>query len=152
MRGVMTYYENQIGWLNIGFMLFFLFLFLVLFIFQIGDNPIPLTAVLFIILTFITVLLLFFRLSVSVTKELIVVKFGVGIIKKSFKISDVAEVKKVRTKWYHGWGIKSIKNGWLYNIHGLDALELTFKNSKKRILIGTKPQSNLEREVNKMLS
>ncbi len=39
-------------------------------------------------------------------------------------------------RWYYGWGIRLTPQGWLWNVAGLDAVELTFSNGKK-FRIGT---------------
>jgi hypothetical protein len=36
----------------------------------------------------------------------------------------------VRNRWYYGWGIRITPRGWLYNVSGLDAVELALKNGK----------------------
>ena len=59
--------------------------------------------------------------------------------------------KKVRNKWYYGWGIRFMGNVTLYNIHGLDAVELTFKNKESIVRIGTKPNSKLDSEIKKRI-
>ena len=147
----MNYREDQLGWNFIIILSVFMFVILTLHIFQIGNNPLPLTiAIVFIVFTLILTLL-FFRLSVIVNKDYIKIRFGIGLIRKKFNISDISEVKKVRTKWYNGWGIRYVRNGWLYNIQGFNAVELMYKNRKKRVLIGTKPNSNLEREIKRAL-
>jgi len=42
----------------------------------------------------------------------------------------------VRNKWWWGWGIRRIHDGWLYNVSGLNAVELVMGNGKK-FRIGT---------------
>ncbi len=79
----------------------------------------------------------FFRsLTVEVNDEEIRLQFGDGLIKKSFLLSDLSSVKAVKTTPLQGWGIRWIGSGWLYNIYGLDAVEICFSNGK-RTLIGT---------------
>jgi len=51
-------------------------------------------------------------------------------------LSQVQNAAVVRNKWYYGWGIRLTPGGWLWNVSGLDAVELTFKNGKK-FRIGT---------------
>jgi len=36
----------------------------------------------------------------------------------------------VRNQWWWGWGIRLIPGGWLYNVSGLDAVELKMKNGR----------------------
>lgn len=79
---------------------------------------------------------LFRSLTVCVGKEDISLAFGLGIIRKRFRIEDIESSRVVRNRWYYGLGIRKIQNGWLYNVSGLDAVELQMKNGR-RFRIGT---------------
>src|SRR5436853_401237 len=67
-------------------------------------------------------------LTVEVDDKKVNLRFGDGLIKKSFALSDVSAAQTTRTRPLQGWGIHWIGSGWLYNIYGLDAVELVFKN------------------------
>lgn len=56
--------------------------------------------------------------------------FGPGLIRKSFMVADIEHTVIVRTHWYNGWGIKLIRGGWLYNVSGLDAVQISMRNGK----------------------
>lgn len=79
---------------------------------------------------------LFHSLNVRVTCNDISISFGAGLIHKEFMIGDVENATIVRTRWYHGWGIKKIWGGWLYNVSGFDAVQLTMRDGKI-VQIGT---------------
>ena len=83
-----------------------------------------------VIVVLVVVACLFFSLTVSVSGEAISIRFGVGLIRKSFRIRDVRDVRAVRNRWYYGWGIRYTPHGWLYNVSGLDAVELELKNGR----------------------
>ncbi len=70
-------------------------------------------------------------LNVRVNAEAVSFAFGVGLIRKTIPFSDIESAAAVRNHWYNGWGIRLIRGGWLYNVAGLDAVELTHKNGKK---------------------
>jgi len=74
--------------------------------------------------------LLFNGLTVSVSQKDIIIKFGYGLIKKRIKKEDINHAKIVRNKVIYGWGIRLTPHGWLWNIQGLDAIELSLKNGK----------------------
>jgi hypothetical protein len=82
------------------------------------------------------VLLLFHSLTVEVTDETVHVYFGAGLASFDFALRDIATVVAVRNPWYYGWGIRITPYGWLYNVSGLDAVELGLR-SGKRVRIGT---------------
>ena len=83
----------------------------------------------------------------SVDNEKIRISYGIGLIKKTIDIHNIERIEIVRNKWYYGLGIRIIKNGWLYNIQGLNAIELKLKNSKSIIRIGTVDNKKLKKEI-----
>lgn len=147
----MNYKEEQVGWLIVGFLPFFILLIFLFYILEIGDNPIPLSLTIVFIFLAIISLLLFYKLTITIDDDYVKIVFGIGLIRKKVPIKDIAAVKRTRTKWYNGWGIRYVRKGTLYNIHGFQAIELTFKNSPRRILIGTKSNSKLENEIQKRI-
>jgi hypothetical protein len=47
----------------------------------------------------------------------------------------------VRNRWWWGWGIRRIGRGqWLFNVSGLDAVELSMKNGKTYRIGTDEPQ------------
>jgi len=42
----------------------------------------------------------------------------------------VTAVRQVRNHWYYGFGIRKVPNGWMYNVSGLDAVELHLTSGK----------------------
>jgi len=147
----MEYKEEQIGWIINSSLLFVIFFMLTLYLLEIGKQPMPLFILLIFILLFFIILLLFYKLSVTVNKQEIVVSFGIGLIRKKVKLENIKSVKKVKNKWYNGYGIRYIRNGWLYNIQGFSAIELSFKDRNSVFRIGTKDNSRLLTEINNRL-
>lgn len=74
--------------------------------------------------------ILFPSLTVIVDNDYIRIRFGLGPIKKIFKLEDVKSCAVVRNKWWYGWGIRWFPKGLLFNISGLDAVELLMNNGK----------------------
>lgn len=99
-------------------------------------------------IAFILLLLaiLFGSLSVKVDTDEIVLWFGPGLIKKRLQVSDIQAVRSVRNRWYYGWGIRLTPHGWLYNVSGLDAVELEYHNGKK-FRIGSDDVKNLRATI-----
>ena len=87
---------------------------------------------------------LFNGLTVSVSKKNIVLKFGCGLIKKTIEREGITDVKIVRNKAIYGWGIRLTPHGWLWNIHGLDAIELSLQNGKTFRVGTNEPKALLE--------
>ncbi len=79
---------------------------------------------------------LFSSLTVTVDEGAVEVRFGPGPFRKRWPLSDFVSVGVVRNKWWYGWGIRLVPRGWLYNVSGLDAVELT-RRSGRVLRIGT---------------
>jgi hypothetical protein len=89
----------------------------------------------------------FRSLTVEVDDDEIRLQFGDGPIRKSIALADVTGVKTTRTSPLSGWGMRFIGGGWLYNIYGLDAVELSLAGGK-RVLVGTDEPDILAAAIN----
>lgn len=96
------------------------------------DAVIPLSVMLVLAMA----LLLFFSLTVSVSSEAVCLRYGIGWIHKRFAVADIEGATVVRNRWWYGWGVKLTPHGWLYNVSGLDAVELQLASGRK-VRIGT---------------
>jgi hypothetical protein len=105
-------------------------------------------------LTFLAVLgataVAFRSVTVTVDDKRVSLSFGPGLIKKSFQLVDIASARAMRTTPLQGWGIHWTGVGWLYNVYGLDAVELCFKNGK-HVFIGTDEPEKLATFINESL-
>jgi len=91
---------------------------------------------------FVGVGVLFSSLTVSVDSQTLRWHFGPGFWRKSVPLAEIAGVEAVRNRWWYGWGIRAIPEGWLYNVSGLDAVEISLTNGR-RIRIGTDEPARL---------
>ena len=99
------------------------------------------TAASAVVTLLIVVALLFCTLTVSVRGGEIECRFGPGLISKHIPLGAVQGARPVRTEWYQGWGIRLTSGGWLFNVSGLDAVEVELVDGK-RIRIGSdEPQA-----------
>jgi len=89
---------------------------------------------------------LFGSLTVIVGEGAVEIRFGPGLIRKRWALDDFASVAVVRNKWYYGLGIHLVPKGWLYNVSGLDAVELVRKNGRV-LRIGTDEPAALEQAL-----
>lgn len=76
-------------------------------------------------------LLLFYGLTIEIDEEAVVARFGLGLIRKRFPLARIQGVRTVRNKWWYGFGIRLTPHGWMFNISGLDAVELELEGGKK---------------------
>ena len=76
------------------------------------------------------ILALFHNLTVEIDAEHLRISFGIGLIRKRFPLDQIDTCQPVRNSWLYGWGIRLTPRGWLYNVSGLDAVELKMKSGK----------------------
>ncbi len=96
--------------------------------------------------------LLFYQLTVKVDRENVSIVFGVGIIRRKWKIGTIEKAEAVRNTVMHGWGIHFSLNTTIYNVSGFDAVELTFRNSKRKVRIGTAEAVKLADSINRQVN
>ena len=96
-----------------------------------GDDE-PWADVLIVLLVVLITALVFWfsRLTVTVRGGVVAAEFGWGWPRKAVELAKVSDVRKVRNHWYYGFGIRKVPNGWMYNVSGLDAVELQFLTGK----------------------
>ncbi len=94
--------------------------------------PAPLLPVLCIVT--LAVLIGFSSLSIQLTADYLVVRFGIGPFRKAVALQDVVAAEVVRTRWYQGWGVHWTRRGMLYNVAGFDAVRLRLTGGKAMII------------------
>lgn len=92
----------------------------------------------------------FTALTVRVDAVAVSVRYGVGWLGFSFPMEEIRTVETVRNPWYWGWGIRLTPRGWLFNLGGLDAVELTFA-SGRRVRIGSEDPEGLAAAIQEQL-
>ena len=78
----------------------------------------------------------FNRLTVTVGDGAVAVRFGLGWPSRRIPFDQITAAAPVRSKWWYGWGIRWIPGGVLFNVWGLDAVELQLA-SGRRFWIGS---------------
>ena len=73
--------------------------------------------------------------------------FGIGVFGKSFATKEVRRASIVRNHWYYGWGIRYTPHGWLFNVAGLNAVEIELHTGRK-YRIGTDQPQQLHDAIN----
>ena len=140
----MNYKHKQIGYLIIA-----IFLIVELWIWIGYKILVSLDYIAFILGSCVVLvpLALFYFLTVEIKEGFLHVRFGIGLIRKKFKLLDIVAVNVITNKWYYGWGIRMLENGWLYNVSGLDAVEIKMNNGKI-YRIGTDESEKLQAAIN----
>ena len=102
----------------------------------------PILGVVFLVLVIMAVL--FCSLTVQIREGWLECHFGIGVIRKKIAVADIVGARQVRNRWYYGWGIRMTPAGWMFNVSGLDAVEIELA-SGKRFRVGTdRPQDLLQ--------
>ena len=139
------YKHTQIGWLMIILFGIAIFINGVLGICYLGWFAIvP-------IIAFAICLSLFISLTVIVDDDSIEIKFGIGLIRKRFGIEMVELCRAVKNNWWYGWGIRKGSKMRLFNVSGLDAVELSMKDGKI-YRIGTDEPEKLSEFIEKKIN
>ena len=152
-----SYKHTQIGYLMIIVTLAVLVLFAWIQITARAEPPsyysgtnFAITAIMALILFILTS---FTTLTTSIDENYIRIKFGYGIFRKKFLLSEIASAKQVKNHWYYGWGIRFWlwPKMWIYNVSGFDAVEIVMRNGKI-YRIGTDTPSELEMAIKQAIS
>jgi hypothetical protein len=69
----------------------------------------------------------FSSLTIEVTDDELTASFGPGWRIKRVPLDDIEAVSVVRNPWYWGWGIRMTPRGTLYNVSGVDAVEVRMR-------------------------
>lgn len=86
----------------------------------------------------------FSTLTVVTDDDGIEVRFGPGpLVHRRIRWSQIRSSHTVRNSWLSGFGIRWIGAGWMYNVSGLDAVELKLANGR-RFRIGTDDPAGLD--------
>ncbi len=90
-----------------------------------------------VLICLVLVLGMFSSLTVEVKSNTITCHFGLGLIRRTFALSDIQSIHKVHNPWYAGWGIRWRPGRYvLWNVSGFQAVELELKDGN-RFRIGT---------------
>jgi len=84
---------------------------------------------------------IFSVLTIEVTPSQLQWHFGLGVWKVYCPRADIASAVAVRNKWWYGFGAHHTSRGWLYNVGGLDAVEVALKDGTTFRLGTDEPQA-----------
>jgi hypothetical protein len=79
-------------------------------------------------------------LTVEVGQGAVRLHFGHGVVRREFRVGQIRRVAVVRNRWYTGWGIHRLQSGWLYNVSGLDAVEIELGSGEVNRIGTDEPQ------------
>jgi hypothetical protein len=95
--------------------------------------------------------LLLYKIVIEIDENKISFKFGIGLFGRSYLISDIISCTSVSCSLLNEVGIRKTANGWLYNIAGVNAIELRFEDTKSVIRIGINKSSEIASLVSDLI-
>ena len=143
------YKHTQIGWIVIVCLLSAIAL--ITFIYFLNTDVTANWVVLAVLLSVVIALILFSTLTVMVNDKEVLVKLGIGLFRKKIILKDIESVEVVKNKWWYGWGIRLSGKWWMFNVSGLDAVQVSIRN-KKKFRIGTDEAKKLADFIKKKLT
>lgn len=78
----------------------------------------------------------FSRLEVTVDASHVQATFGLGKPSRTIPLVEIVGAERVRNRWWYGFGVRRGPHGWMYNVWGLDAVEV-IRVDGTRFRIGT---------------
>jgi len=81
-------------------------------------------------------LLNFSRLEVTVTPGAVQLRWRLGWPRKTVQRSDIVAFAAHRNAWWVGFGIRKVSHGWMWNVWGLDSVDLQL-DTGRAFRIGT---------------
>ena len=99
---------------------------------QTGWHPVAIA----VLVILAAAMVLFCCLTIEIDRRQLRCFFGPGLIRRTIAVHEIVSAQPVRNRWYYGWGIRMTPTGWMFNVSGLDAVELSLA-SGARFRIGT---------------
>jgi hypothetical protein len=97
------------------------------------------------------ILLSLCSLTTAVSDRDVQVWFGIGLIRRRIPLHRITSANPVSNRWIYGWGVRWIPDGWLWNVSGLDAVELALVTGR-RFRIGTDEPEQLAAAIQTALA
>ncbi len=142
---------TQFGTFSIALLLSLLVFSVILILLSGVESNFEISLLSFLILTFLICLSIFYKLTITIDDTYVSFKLGIGLIHKKYRLSDIESCKPVKNPFWYGIGIRLTPGGWLYNVSGRHAIELSFKNKNSKIRIGTNLPDLVSKAVNDLL-
>ena len=131
---MIIYEHRQFGWLTI-FVVVGVIIFLRFIVPAVVNAPVPF-GINGLLLAIAVIGALFSSLTVRVTEKSMAWWFGLPAIGRRVDLQHIASVRAIRTNVFEGWGIHLTWHGWVWNVAGFNAVQITL-TSGTRFAVGT---------------
>jgi hypothetical protein len=85
----------------------------------------------------------FSSLRVEVDAARVTASFAGGLLPRRIDLADIGTTKVVTIPWYYGWGMRRTPHGWLYNVSGRRAVEITLAEERTFTIGSDEPETLL---------
>ncbi|NLD57263.1 MAG: hypothetical protein GX651_03915 [Methanomicrobiales archaeon] len=100
----------------------------------------------------VATIILFGSLTVMVSREELLIRFGAfGIVNRAVPLATISGIRVIETPGYYGWGALWTPEGRLYNISGTTGVEVTLCDGTK-FRVGTDEPEALAESLHARLS
>jgi hypothetical protein len=114
---------------------------------QTGWHPVAVA----VLVLLVAALGMFCCLTIEIDRQRLRCFFGPGLIRRTIPLREIVSARPVRNRWYYGWGIRMTSTGWMFNVSGLDAVELALA-AGSRFRIGTDRPDEVVRALGSVTS
>ncbi len=83
---------------------------------------------------------LFSSLTIELSDRSLSWRFGPGLLRKQVATAEILNAAVTETRFIHGWGVHLTRNGWLYNVSGFGAVQVTLRSGKTFLLGSDEPE------------
>jgi len=111
-----------------------------------SNQPAALLPLSVILVFMLFIIVTFGSLTVKVDTQQVLLYFGLGLLRRSFPLEQVTGARVVRNTLLMGLGIHFIRGGLIYNVSGLDGVEIILKDGRLA-RIGTDEPAALTRAI-----
>ncbi len=127
------------------------FIMIIIMLFTIGLKDLIQSLVLILLaVTFLICILIFYKMTIQINDTHVIFRMGIGLITREYELSQIKSCRPVRNSPFYGIGIRKIPGGWLFNVTGMEAVEISFKNKKQIVRIGTNKSEEISAIISKL--
>lgn len=127
------------------------FIMIIIMLFTIGLKDLIQSLVLILLaVTFLICILIFYKMTIQINDTHVIFRMGIGLITREYELSQIKSCRPVRNSPFYGVGIRKIPGGWLFNVTGMEAVEISFKNKKQIVRIGTNKSEEISAIISKL--
>lgn len=146
MKTTILYQKSQISYFLVTILLFMMAFLHISSWSDVGKDSLSLISLWAFDALFVIVLLLFYKLTITIDEKSINASFGFGLIQKSLLLEEIntASIEEIDVPWYYGIGLRITPKGVLYSTRFGKAIYFKSLDNKKTFFVGTENFSEIK--------